>query len=65
MLKVLWFGLSSLDVQEMIFLLKEQGNAGGVVRLARVNEVFASRACRKSVMVGTKLTHSKMREVRA
>lgn len=54
------FGLR--DIQELIFLLNESP-AGVVVRLARVSQVFASKACRSSIMVGDKLAHSTMRQV--
>ena len=37
--------------------------AGMVVRLARVSQVFASRACRKSVMIGDKLSKEKMQQI--
>lgn len=54
------FGLR--DIQELIFLLNESPN-GTVVRLARVSQVFASRACRKSIMFGDVLDKSKMGQV--
>lgn len=37
--------------------------AGMVVRLARVSQIFASRACRKSVMIGDKLNKQKMQQI--
>ena len=51
-----------LDVHEMIEQLKEQ--PGKMVRLSRVSSMFASRACRKSVMVGTPLNKDQMKKVR-
>jgi DNA mismatch repair protein PMS2 len=54
------FGIQ--DVHEMIEQLKEQ--PGKMVRLSRVSAMFASRACRKSVMVGTPLNTEQMRKVR-
>ncbi|GIY39175.1 mismatch repair endonuclease PMS2 [Caerostris extrusa] len=42
------------DVDELIFMLTD--NPIRMVRPSRVNQMFASRACRKSVMIGTALT---------
>eukprot|EP01127_Copromyxa_protea_P010246 TRINITY_DN2483_c3_g1_i1.p1 TRINITY_DN2483_c3_g1~~TRINITY_DN2483_c3_g1_i1.p1 ORF type:complete len:308 (-),score=69.60 TRINITY_DN2483_c3_g1_i1:42-965(-) len=50
------------DVQELIFMIRESPE-GMVVRLARVSQVFASRACRKSVMIGDKLNKEKMQQI--
>ncbi len=45
----------------MIEQLKDQ--PGKMVRLSRVSAMFASRACRKSVMVGTPLNKDQMKKV--
>jgi len=54
------FGVS--DVEEMIFMLSEL-NPGTLVRPSRIRKMFASRACRKSVMIGTPLTSSEMKRL--
>jgi len=51
----------TLDVHEMIEQLKEQ--PGKMVRLSRVSAMFASRACRKAVMIGTSLNKDQMKKV--
>ena len=38
------------DVEELIFLLQDESSK--MVRPSRVVKMFASRACRKSVMIG-------------
>ena len=47
------------DVEELIFLLSD--SPGVMCRPSRVHKMFASRACRKSVMVGTALNMQKMK----
>ncbi|XP_013909697.1 PREDICTED: mismatch repair endonuclease PMS2, partial [Thamnophis sirtalis] len=42
------------DVEELIFMLSD--SPGIMCRPSRVRQMFASRACRKSVMIGTALT---------
>uniref|UniRef100_A0A6B2KX73 DNA mismatch repair protein S5 domain-containing protein n=1 Tax=Arcella intermedia TaxID=1963864 RepID=A0A6B2KX73_9EUKA len=54
------FGVT--DIQELIFLLKESP-AGSMVRLARVSKAFATRACHKSVTIGTPLNQDKMKKI--
>ncbi|XP_054722911.1 mismatch repair endonuclease PMS2-like [Uloborus diversus] len=49
------------DVDELIFMLTD--NPIKMVRPSRVNQMFASRACRKSVMIGTALTHAMMKKL--
>lgn len=49
------------DVDELIFMLSDC--PGSLCRPSRVRAMFASRACRKSVMVGTALTAGRMREM--
>jgi DNA mismatch repair protein PMS2 len=48
----------------MITLLQQAGGAAATVRPSRVNAMFAMRACRKSVMVGTALHRQQMSKVR-
>ena len=60
------------DVDEMIFMLSEHGGSapaaagdcsrkGQHLRPSRVRAMYASRACRTSVMVGTALSAEKMK----
>ncbi|GFR30840.1 mismatch repair endonuclease PMS2 [Trichonephila clavata] len=49
------------DVDELIFMLTD--NPIRMVRASRVNQMFASRACRKSVMIGTALTVPMMKKL--
>ncbi|KFM76962.1 hypothetical protein X975_06697, partial [Stegodyphus mimosarum] len=49
------------DVDEMIFMLTD--NPSRMVRPSRINQMFASRACRKSVMIGTSLTIPMMKKL--
>ncbi|XP_058065931.1 mismatch repair endonuclease PMS2 [Anopheles bellator] len=46
------------DIDELIFMLQDA--TGTVCRPSRVRAMFASRACRKSVMMGTALSLSQM-----
>lgn len=49
------------DLREMIDTLKRSGGGGNsILRPERVRAMFASRACRKSVMIGTALTVPQM-----
>ncbi|XP_051530578.1 mismatch repair endonuclease PMS2 [Myxocyprinus asiaticus] len=49
------------DIEELIFML---GDSPGIMcRPSRVRQMFASRACRKSVMVGTALNASEMKKL--
>jgi len=49
------------DVEELIFMLSD--SPGTMCRPSRVRSMFASRACRKSVMVGTALNKRQMKEL--
>lgn len=49
------------DVDELIFMLSD--NPHTVCRPSKLRQMFASRACRKSVMVGTALTVLTMKKV--
>ena len=53
--------LSVSDVEELIFLLND--SPGVMCRPSRVRQMFASKACRSSVMVGTALDHSRMKRL--
>uniref|UniRef100_A0A671W7P7 Mismatch repair endonuclease PMS2 n=1 Tax=Sparus aurata TaxID=8175 RepID=A0A671W7P7_SPAAU len=49
------------DIEELIFMLSD--SPGVMCRPSRVRQMFASRACRKSVMIGTALSVSEMRKL--
>ncbi|KAJ8245970.1 hypothetical protein GJAV_G00262280 [Gymnothorax javanicus] len=49
------------DIEEMIFMLSD--SPGVMCRPSRVRQMFASRACRKSIMIGTALNASEMRKL--
>jgi len=49
------------DVEELIYLLSD--SPGIMCRPSRVHKMYASRACRKSIMVGTALNHQKMKQL--
>ena len=49
------------DVEELIFMLSD--SPGTMCRPSRVRTMFASRACRKSIMIGTALTPKHMKEL--
>uniref|UniRef100_A0A8C5WT07 PMS1 homolog 2, mismatch repair system component n=1 Tax=Laticauda laticaudata TaxID=8630 RepID=A0A8C5WT07_LATLA len=51
----------SQDVEELIFMLSD--SPGIMCRPSRVRQMFASRACRKSVMIGTALTAGEMKKL--
>lgn len=56
------------DLQDMVDLLKSSslhspGTKISVLRPPRVRAMLASRACRKSIMIGTSLSHSQMSKV--
>ncbi|KAG9306232.1 hypothetical protein G9A89_016136 [Geosiphon pyriformis] len=53
------FGLK--DLEELIFLLSER--PGEMARCSHVQSMFASRACRKSVMIGDSLTRQQMQKI--
>ena len=54
------FGKSDLD--ELIFML-EDAPEKSFCRPSRVRSMFASRACRKSVMIGTALSQKEMKTI--
>lgn len=49
------------DIDEMLFMLQDANNT--MCRPSRVRAMFASRACRKSVMVGKALSFADMRRL--
>uniref|UniRef100_A0A2K5DWE0 PMS1 homolog 2, mismatch repair system component n=1 Tax=Aotus nancymaae TaxID=37293 RepID=A0A2K5DWE0_AOTNA len=49
------------DIDELIFMLSD--SPGVMCRPSRVKQMFASRACRKSVMIGTALNPSEMKKL--
>ncbi|XP_077595856.1 mismatch repair endonuclease PMS2 [Stigmatopora nigra] len=49
------------DIEELIFMLSD--SPGVMCRPSRVRQMFASRACRKSVMIGTALNRSEMKKL--
>ncbi|XP_058456188.1 mismatch repair endonuclease PMS2 [Malaya genurostris] len=49
------------DIDELIFMLQDAPNT--LCRPSRVRDMFASRACRKSVMIGKALSVSEMRKL--
>ncbi|MBN3311547.1 PMS2 endonuclease, partial [Atractosteus spatula] len=49
------------DIEELVFMLSD--SPGVMCRPSRVRQMFASRACRKSVMIGTALNASEMRKL--
>uniref|UniRef100_A0A1B6EBR8 MutL C-terminal dimerisation domain-containing protein n=1 Tax=Clastoptera arizonana TaxID=38151 RepID=A0A1B6EBR8_9HEMI len=49
------------DIDELIFMLQDAPHT--FCRPSRVRAMFASRACRKSVMIGTALSHSDMKRL--
>ncbi|XP_056392008.1 mismatch repair endonuclease PMS2 [Hyla sarda] len=49
------------DIEELIFMLSD--SPGVMCRPSRVQQMFASRACRKSVMIGTALNTHEMRKL--
>ena len=51
------------DIDELIFMLAEGGASSETLRPSRVRAMFASRACRSSVMIGRALSNSDMRRI--
>uniref|UniRef100_A0AAA9SBS0 PMS1 homolog 2, mismatch repair system component n=1 Tax=Bos taurus TaxID=9913 RepID=A0AAA9SBS0_BOVIN len=49
------------DIDELLFMLSD--SPGVMCRPSRVRQMFASRACRKSVMIGTPLNTSEMKKL--
>ena len=51
-----------IDLEEILNLMRDQP-PGQMVRCSKARSMFASRACRKSVMVGKPLSHPQMTSV--
>ncbi|XP_060950484.1 mismatch repair endonuclease PMS2 isoform X2 [Limanda limanda] len=49
------------DIEELVFMLSD--SPGVMCRPSRVRQMFASRACRKSIMIGTALSVSEMKKL--
>ncbi|XP_076007978.1 mismatch repair endonuclease PMS2 [Genypterus blacodes] len=49
------------DIEELIFMLSD--SPGVMCRPSRVRQMFASRSCRKSVMIGTALSAGEMKKL--
>ena len=49
------------DIEELIFMLSD--SPGVMCRPSRVRKMFASRACRMSIMVGTALNQAQMKKI--
>ncbi|KAM5153265.1 mismatch repair endonuclease PMS2 [Mantella aurantiaca] len=49
------------DIEELVFMLSD--SPGVMCRPSRVRQMFASRACRKSVMIGTALNLHEMKKL--
>jgi DNA mismatch repair protein PMS2 len=55
--------VDTLDVEEIIEKLSEGNRALGKVYCSKLLRMFASKACRTSVMIGTALTNVKMKSI--
>lgn len=56
---------AAADVHELASLLRDHAGARRAsVRLPKVLAMFASRACRSAIMIGSHLDHAEMRKVR-
>ncbi|KAL1517808.1 hypothetical protein ABEB36_001531 [Hypothenemus hampei] len=51
------------DIDEMIFMLQEDSSQDHTCTPSRIRSMFASRACRKSVMIGKALSRIEMRKI--
>ncbi|BES91928.1 DNA mismatch repair protein [Nesidiocoris tenuis] len=51
------------DVDELLFMLQDANDQHITCRPSGVRAMFASRACRKSVMIGTALNHKEMKRL--
>lgn len=49
------------DIEEMLFMLTD--SPGVTCRPSRIRAMFASRACRRSIMIGTNLNKAEMRKL--
>lgn len=54
------------DLEELLYMLRDvspDSEAARAVRCSKARSMFASRACRKSIMIGTALSKSKMKSI--
>ncbi|GAB6027269.1 Mismatch repair endonuclease pms2 [Chamberlinius hualienensis] len=51
------------DIEEMLFMMSDGVISGEMYRPSRIQQMLASRACRKSVMIGTALNVSTMKKL--
>ncbi|ELT93291.1 hypothetical protein CAPTEDRAFT_202090, partial [Capitella teleta] len=55
------FEVDEEDIEELVFMLSD--SSGIMCRPTRVRQMLASRACRKSIMIGTALNQPEMNKV--
>lgn len=53
----------STDVLELASMIRERPTAAATIRLPKVLAMWASRACRSAVMIGTALDHGQLTRV--
>jgi DNA mismatch repair protein PMS2 len=53
--------LGTDEIDEMVFLLSD--NPGEMVRPSKLSQMFASKACRGSVMIGKALSRTEMKKL--
>lgn len=51
------------DIDELLFMLQDSSGDNSTCRPSRIRSMLASRACRKSVMVGSPMTRADMRKL--
>jgi DNA mismatch repair protein PMS2 len=65
MFKAYYFAeIITVDFEELIGLIAERSANSEIIRPSKVRRILASRACRKSVMIGKALKMKEMRQVR-
>lgn len=57
------FEFGKEDIDELLFMLQDSSGDNSTCRPSRVRSMLASRACRKSVMVGSPMTRADMRKL--
>ncbi|KAK2152798.1 hypothetical protein LSH36_317g00024 [Paralvinella palmiformis] len=55
------FVIDEDDIEELIFMLTD--SPGVMCRPSRIRQMFASRSCRKSIMIGTALNKTEMKKL--
>lgn len=53
-----------LDLEELLHLMQDRPAGQKMVRCSKARAMFAMRACRKSVMIGTALNKTQMTSVK-